>query len=91
MKHIHADPKAFSDAKYKYYELQYDIPCVHAGAIFYWDKKDYLHGSVGEGCLKLCWTPEGNCYGNTHGSVCAGTIIFHASARKDNSWFKRIK
>ena len=88
---LHTDPKAFADARYKYYELQHDIPCVHAGAIFYWDKKDNVHGSIGAGCLKLCWTPVGGCYGNDISSICAGTIVFHASSRKDKSWFMRVK
>lgn len=73
---------------YEFYILQHDLPCVSAGAVFYWDKKDTIYGSIVEGCLKLCWTEDGYCYGNDRNYGLAGnTIIFHASAREDKEWF----
>jgi len=49
-----------------------------------------MKGSIGAGCLKLCWTPKGNCYGNdVVNGLCAGTIVFHASAKDDERWFKK--
>ena len=84
------DPKAFDERKYKYYELLKPIPCLDAGAIFYYDPDDHIKGSIGAGCLKLCWTPKGSCYHNDVSSVCAGTIVFHELARRDKRWFKRV-
>jgi hypothetical protein len=86
-----SDPKALDDSRYKYYELLQNIPCIDKGAIFYYDKDDHVKGSIGEGCLKLCWTPAGGCYGNDVVALCAGTIVFHAFARKDKRWFRKIK
>lgn len=81
--------RAFSDKKYDYYKLtkslgfndsgygieQYILP---KGAIFYHDKDDSVRGSIAEGCLKNCWTPDGNCYGCIGGD----SMSFHASFRK---------
>ena len=86
--------RAFSDIKYDYYELtkplglskyhdQYILP---KGSIFVHDKDDDKLGSVAQGCLKLCWTPEGNCYG----TICGDTVIFHASF-KDSDLFRLVK
>lgn len=74
--------RAFQDDRYDYYELtqslglhgkknEYILP---AGSIFYHDKEDFVHGSIGDGCLKLCWTPDGNCYG----WICGDCMTFHA-------------
>lgn len=73
--------RAFKDKRYDYYELtrplggdergDYILP---AGAIFYHDQFDDFRGSVGNGCLKLCWTSEGDCYG-----LVGDTVIFHTS------------
>lgn len=74
--------RAFSDSQYDYYELtqplglkkymhRTDDYILQKGAIFVHDKDDDKYGS-GEGCLKLCWTPEGNCYGY----VGAGEVKF---------------
>lgn len=68
------------------YELMRDIPLVNAGALFYYDENDKVKGSVGAGCLKLAWSIDGNC----QNTLCADTIIFHANARRDPSWFKRV-
>lgn len=65
--------KAFSDPYYDYYKLTKDLGCLPAGAIFYHDPDDDCFGSIAEGCLKLCWTPDGNCYGR----LCGGTVILH--------------
>ena len=81
--------RAFSDKRYDYYRLtkslgfnnsgygikNYALP---EGAIFVHDKDDSVHGSIGDGCLKLCWTPEGN----TYGWICGGTMCFHAAFRR---------
>lgn len=75
--------RAFEDNRYDYYKLleplgfycnEYLIP---DGAIFVHDTDDSDRGSISEGCLKLCWTPDGNCYG----SLCGDTVIFHAALR----------
>ena len=84
-------PKAFSDKNYPYYILQKDMPLLDKGAVFYYDEHDSYKGSIGAGCLKLCWTPEGGCYGNSRAQVCAGTVVLHACARFDKSWFKKYK
>lgn len=77
--------KAFSDDRYDYYELTQPLGfykgnhckngyLIPKGAIFVHDTDDHVRGSIGDGCLKLCWTPDGNCYG----SLCSSTVIFHA-------------
>lgn len=86
--------RAFSDEKYDYYELmkplgldrnsgKYILP---KGSIFVYDKDDNKLGSIAEGCLKLCWTPDGNCYG----TICGETVIFHASF-KDSDMFSLVQ
>lgn len=73
--------RAFEDKRFDYYELtqplgfngkEYLIP---DGAIFVHDTEDDVRGSIANGCLKLCWTPNGN----TYGCLCADTIVFHAA------------
>lgn len=80
--------RAFSDKRYDYYRLtkslgfnnsgyglkQYALP---EGAIFVHDKNDRVKGSIAEGCLKLCWTPDGN----TYGWIAGGGMCFHALFR----------
>jgi len=78
--------RALSNKKTKYYELLQNMPCVDKGAIFYWDKKDTVRGSISQGCLKLCWTPTGGCYSG----FCADTFVLHADARGNKDWFRRI-
>ena len=47
-------PRAFDlDWKYEYYILQKDIPGVSKGAVFYWDKKDSIRGSIGGRLFKI--------------------------------------
>ena len=72
---------------YIFYKLKKDIPCIKAGAIFYWDEEDSIYGSSMMGCLKLCWTPDGNCYDG----LCGGTVIFHAKAMDETEWFEKIE
>lgn len=75
--------KAFENNKYDYYELTQPLGfrkndyLIPDGAIFVHDRDDSVRGSIAEGCLKLCWTPDGNCYGK----LCADTIVFHADFR----------
>ena len=64
--------RAFSDPQYDYYRLTKDIGLLKAGDIFYHDPDDHIYGSVAQGCLKNCWTPDGNCR-----DICGGTVIFH--------------
>jgi hypothetical protein len=77
--------RAFSDMNTDYYILQKDLGCLESGAVFYHDKSDSIRGSIGDGCLKLCWTPDGNCYGG----LCGNTVIFHAGFKYSNL-FKKV-
>ena len=55
--------RAFSNPKYDYYELTEDLAgLVPKGTIFVHDTDDSVRGSVAQGCLVSCWTPDGNCY-----------------------------
>lgn len=84
--------RAFADKKYDYYELTQSLGfdgrdyMLPDGSIFYHDKDDDVKGSIGDGCLKLCWTPDGNCYGRIAGDCMA----FHASF-KDTDLFKLVQ
>lgn len=86
--------RAFEDGRYDYYELTQslglDNRCKHyilpVGSIFYHDKHDSVRGSIADGCLKLCWTPDGNCYG----WLCGDGMVFHASF-KDTDLFRLVK
>lgn len=71
--------RAFSNSGYDYYETTEKIGFLPKGTIFYHDKDDDINGSPAEGCLKLCWTPDGNCYGDKDTQICGGTVIFHTS------------
>jgi len=63
--------RAFSDEKYDYYELMQDLGgIVPKGAIFVHDTDDTENGSIAEGCLKLCWTPNGNVYFDRTNGIC---------------------
>lgn len=74
--------RAFEDKRFNYYELTQDLGgLVPKGAIFVHDTDDKEYGSYAEGCLKLCWTKDGNCYKGRDGMICGGTVIFHASFR----------
>lgn len=64
--------RAFSDPKYTYYRLTRDLGELKEGAIFYHDPDDSCLGSPAQGCLKLCWASNGNCY-----RYCGGAVIFH--------------
>lgn len=74
--------RAFSDDRYDYYKLTTSLGHVNnkeewllpVGTIFVHDTDDHERGSISNGCLKLCWTPDGN----TYSSLCGGTVIFHA-------------
>lgn len=66
---------AFESGLYDYYKLTKKLGALEAGAIFYHDPEDDSFGSVSNGCLKLCHTPDGGCYGG----LCGGTVIFHTS------------
>lgn len=83
--------RAFEDNRYDYYELTQPLGFSHNnylipdGAIFVHDTDDFERGSISEGCLKLCWTPDGNCYG----SLCSDTVIFHAAFRHTDL-FKKV-
>ena len=87
--------RSFSNPKYDYYELTKPIggnyrgrakEILPAGSVFVHDIDDHEQGSIGEGCLKLCWKPDGNCYG----MLCANTVVLHA-AFKDSDMFKIVQ
>ena len=78
--------RAFANDDYDYYELTKDFGKLKAGAIFYHDPEDTVYGSTAQGCLKLCWTQNGNCYSG----LCGGTVILHYSFAKTD-WFKKAE
>lgn len=81
-------PRAFADGRFDYYELQQDLAnIVPKGAIFVHDTEDDVYGSIADGCLKLCWTPNGNIYSTESHGICGGTIVLH-SVFKDSEMFK---
>lgn len=83
--------RAFSDERYDYYELTTDLGgIVPKGAIFVHDTDDTENGSIAEGCLKLCWTPDGNVYFDRTNGVCGGTVIFHALFTKSDM-FRKVR
>lgn len=65
--------RAFTNDEYDYYRLTQDFGLLKRGTIFYHDPYDNVYGSIAKGCLKNCWTPDGNCYGELAG----GTVILH--------------
>ena len=76
--------RAFSDPQYDYYKLTKDFGLLEKGTIFYHDNNDEEYG-CSSGCLKNCWTPDGN----TFGELTAGTVILH-SRFKDTDMFKKV-
>lgn len=76
--------RAFSDPQYDYYKLTQSLgDILPAGTVFVHDKYDSVCGSIANGCLKLCWTPDGNCYHTVHNAgLCANTVILHAGFAK---------
>lgn len=86
--------RAFQDGRYDYYELTQSLGLdnrrshyiLPAGSIFYHDKHDSVKGSIGDGCLKLCWTPDGDCYGR----LCGDSMAFHA-AFKNTDLFRLVQ
>lgn len=87
--------RAFADERFDYYELneplglyqmgfgksEYLLP---KGAIFVHDTGDDVKGSPAQGCLKLCWTPDGGVYGQ----LCGDTVVFHAAFRSSSLFTK---
>lgn len=72
--------RAYSDKRYDYYRLTQDLGgAVPAGAIFVHDTDDHISGSPACGCLKLCWTKDGNCFKGKNHTIGGGTVVFHAS------------
>lgn len=71
--------------QYDYYRLTKDFGVLKAGTIFFHDPNDDVYGSVAQGCLKLCWTPDGGCYGG----ICGGTVILHYDFAKTD-WFEEV-
>lgn len=78
--------RAFANDDYDYYRLMYDFGHLKAGAIFYLDPDDDVYGSPAGGCLKLCWTPDGDCYS----MLCGGTVILHKSFI-ETEWFCKLE
>lgn len=84
------DLKAFSDVNLEYYELTKPLAGIlPKGAVFVHDPNDTVYGSLGEGCLKLCWTPNGNIYYGEDEGICGGSVILHYAFAK-SSLFKKI-
>jgi hypothetical protein len=77
--------RAFSDDNYDYYELLVKFGKLEKGAIFVHDPDDNMYGSLSRGCLKLCWTPDGNCYSG----LCANTVFLHYAFVEDASAFDK--
>lgn len=78
--------RAFSNPKYDYYRLKHDFGLLKAGTIFYHDTDDTVYGSVLYGCLKNCWTPDGNC----ENGLCGGTVVLHAKFI-NTDWFEKVE
>ncbi len=89
--------RAFSDRRYDYYELTQPLGLKKSGcgiknyilpkgSIFVHDKNDDKLGSIVDGCLKLCRTPDGNCYG----CICGGIMVLH-SLFKDTDLFQLVQ
>lgn len=87
MSEVKKSIRAFSDPSLDYYELQCDFGPLPKGAIFYHDKEDSMYGSIAAGCLKLCWTPIGNCYGG----LCGETVFLHVKFTKYPNIFKKVE
>jgi len=82
--------RAFSNPKYDYYELTEDLAgLVPKGTIFVHDTDDSVRGSVAQGCLVSCWTPDGNCYKGERTSLAGGSVVFHAEFR-NTPMFKKV-
>ena len=79
--------RAFVDPNYDYYRLTKDFVILKAGAIFYHDPDDNFYGSAANGCLKNCWTPDGDC---CSGRLCGGTVILHYDY-VNTDWFEKIE
>ena len=77
--------RAFSNPCYDYYRLTKDLGFMKAGEIFFHDPDDNIYGSVAKGCLKNCWTPDGNCH-----DICGGTVIFHYNF-VDSDLFEKVE
>lgn len=65
--------RAFQYPEYNYYRLTRQLGTLPEGTIFFHDPDDHIYGSVAGGCLKNCWTADGDC----SGGICGGTVILH--------------
>ena len=83
--------KAFSNPNHTYYRTTKDIGFLPAGTIFFHDKEDTLYGSIAKGCIKLCWSPSGDCVGNIEQRICGGTVIFHYSFVEKSDLFEEVE
>ena len=81
--------RAFSDPNYDYYRLTKDFGLLKAGTIFFHDPDDDVYGSIAEGCLKNCYTPDGDCFEGNGCSLCGGSVILHYRFIKTD-WFEKI-
>ena len=78
--------RALSSPEYDYYKLTKDFGLLKAGTVFYHDPNDHVYGSIANGCLKNCWTPDGDC----ENKLCGGTVILHYDFIKTD-WFEKIE
>jgi hypothetical protein len=76
--------RAFASPDVDYYVLQQDVGILQKGTVFYHDTEDSVRGSIGAGCLKLCWTYGGGC----QSGLCGDTVVFHATF-KDTPLFRK--
>lgn len=83
--------RAFINPNHTYYRTTKDIGFLPAGTIFVHDEEDTFHGSTMKGCLKLCWSPSGDCVGNSEQRICGGTVIFHYDFINKGGLFKEVK
>lgn len=83
--------RAFSNPNHTYYRTTKDIGFLPAGTIFVHDEEDTLYGSIAEGCLKLCWSPSGDCVGNSIQRICGGAVIFHYAFADKSDLFEEVE
>ena len=78
--------RAFSNPNYDYFKLTKPFGMLKKGTIFYHDPNDDVYGSTSQGCLKNCWSPDGNCLNG----LCGGTVILHYDFVKTD-WFVKVE
>ena len=88
---INKSERAFSNPTHTYYKTTQDIGFLPAGTIFVHDEEDTVYGSMMQGCIKLCWSPSGDCVGISNHKICGGAVIFHYSFIEKGGLFEEVK